>query len=104
MTKKAITSAVISEGRRLVTTLQELGRAVWKGRIGYLFILPFLAYFLVFVVYPILRTIGLIFMRYEFLRPERTQFIGLANIIEWVHDPRVPETFMVAFKLSLIHI
>jgi ABC-type sugar transport system permease subunit len=101
MSEKAIIRAAVGRGKRLTVSLQGLGQAVWKGKAGYLFILPLLAFFLVFVAYPVLRTIGLVFMRYEFLRLERAQFIGLANIIEWVQDPRVPETFVVALKFFL---
>jgi len=83
---------------------RHLVRRVWEARVAYLFLLPMLAFFGVFVVYPFLRTVQLMFMRYEFLRPDRQSFVGPANIIEWVQDPRVPETFWVSLKFFLLYV
>jgi multiple sugar transport system permease protein len=44
------------------------------------------------------------FMRYEFLRPDRRSFVGLANIIEWAQDPRVLETFWVSVQFFLLYV
>ncbi|MEA3337482.1 MAG: sugar ABC transporter permease [Chloroflexota bacterium] len=77
---------------------------VWEARVAYLFILPLMAFFCVFVLYPVLRTAQLMFMRYEFLRPDRRSFVGLANIIEWTQDPRVLETFGVSVKFFLLYV
>jgi ABC-type sugar transport system permease subunit len=79
-------------------------KRVWRGKIGYLFILPMLTFFSVFVLYPTLRTFSLVFMRYEFLRPDRVEFVGLGNLIEWAQDPRVPETFWVSIKFFLYYV
>jgi multiple sugar transport system permease protein len=78
--------------------------ALWRGRFAYLFLLPILFFYLTFVVYPSLRTVWMMFMRYDFLRPDRTQFVGLANIIEWAKDPRMPETFGVALAFTLMYV
>ena len=45
----------------------------------YLFILPHLIFFAVFVGYPFFRGIYLSLFKYDFLRPEATTFVGLGN-------------------------
>ncbi|MFC2025667.1 carbohydrate ABC transporter permease [Chloroflexota bacterium] len=83
---------------------RNLIQRIWDGRIGYLFILPMLIFYLIFVLYPFARTFMLVFMRYEFLRPDRIAFIGFGNLIEWAQDPRVPETFWISIKFFLYYV
>ncbi len=80
------------------------GRRAAEVRVAYLFLLPTLAFFAVFVLYPVLRTFYLTFMRYEFLRPDRRHLIGLNNYIAWFQDPRVLETFWVSLKFFLTYV
>jgi ABC-type sugar transport system permease subunit len=77
---------------------------IWAGRTGYLFIVPMFIFYLIFVLYPFIRTLILMFMRFEFLRPDRTAFVGLDNLIEWAQDPRVLETFGVSIKFFLYYV
>ena len=77
---------------------------IWKGRLAYLLLVPLLFFYSVFVLYPSLRTGQLVFMRYEFLRPDRMQFTGLANLIHWFQDPRVLETTWVTVKFFLMYV
>jgi fructooligosaccharide transport system permease protein len=79
-------------------------RRIWKGRLAYLLLLPLLFFYGVFVLYPSLRTFQLMFMRYEFLRPDRVQWIGLGNVITWIKDPRVVETTWVTVKFFLMYV
>lgn len=79
-------------------------RRAAEVRVAYLFLLPTLAYFSVFVLYPVLRTFYLTFMRYEFLRPDRRHFVGLDNYIAWFQDTRVLETFWVSLKFFLTYV
>jgi ABC-type sugar transport system permease subunit len=81
-----------------------LMKRIWAGRTGYLFIVPMLIFYLIFVLYPFFRTLMLVFMRFEFLRPDRTAFVGLDNLIEWTQDPRVFETFWVSIKFFLYYV
>jgi multiple sugar transport system permease protein len=81
-----------------------LMKRIWAGRTGYLFIVPMLIFYLFFVLYPFVRTLMLVFMRFEFLRPDRTAFVGLDNLIEWAQDPRVLETFWVSIKFFLYYV
>lgn len=88
--------------------LRERVREGWKlarkNKIGYLFILPLVAYFAVFVVYPLARTVNLSFYRYEFLRPDRIQFVGLGNYIKWAQDPKMLDSAWVAFKFAMTYV
>ncbi|RPI35085.1 MAG: sugar ABC transporter permease [Chloroflexota bacterium] len=77
---------------------------IWKGRLAYLLLVPMLFFYGVFVLYPSLRTIQFVFMRYEFLRPDRVGFNGLENIIGWIQDPRVLETTWVTVKFFLLYV
>ena len=84
--------------------LRSIPKNIWKGRRFYLFVLPMFIMYLIFVFYPFLRTLMLMFMNYEFLRPDKTAFVGLGNLIQWVQDPRVPETFWVSIKFFLLYV
>lgn len=88
----------------LFARLRGLVKDVWRGRAGYIFTAPLLLFFLVFVLYPSLRTFWLVFMRFDFLRPGASTFVGLGNIIEWLRDARVLETFAVALKFTLLYV
>ena len=79
-------------------------RRFWDGKGNYLFVLPMFVIYLVFVFYPFIRTVQLMFMNFEFLRPDRTAFVGLDNLLQWVQDPRVPETFWVSIKFFLLYV
>jgi multiple sugar transport system permease protein len=48
----------------------------------YLFILPHLIFFAVFVFYPLFKGLYLSFFEYDFLRPAATKYIGLQNYQE----------------------
>jgi multiple sugar transport system permease protein len=52
---------------------------------GYLFASPFLIGFLLFVAYPMLYSIYLVFHRWDLLSPP--QFVGFANIVRLWEDP-----------------
>jgi ABC-type sugar transport system permease subunit len=84
--------------------LQNVLKNIWRSRIAYLFILPLLIIHAIFVLYPFLRTVVLMFMNFEFLRPDRTAFIGLGNLIQWVQDERVLETFWISIKFFLYYV
>ena len=79
-------------------------KRMWIGKTGYLFILPMLIFYALFVLYPFFRTVILVFMRYEFLRPDRIAFVGFDNLVEWAQDPRVLETSWVSIKFFLYYV
>ncbi len=82
----------------------KLLRNIWNGKIAYFLLIPLLFFYGLFVLYPSFRTVQFVFMRYEFLRPDRVQFNGLANIIRWVQDERVLETTWVTVKFFLMYV
>jgi len=71
---------------------------------GYVFVLPLLAVFVPFVVYPLVRTVQLVFYRYEYITTTPPRFIGLGNLVTWLHDPRVPETLWITLKFVLFYV
>ncbi len=79
-------------------------RELWRGKLAYFLLLPLMFFYILFVVYPSLRTFQFVFMQYEFLRPDRVAFVGFDNIIKWINDPRVPETTWVTIKFFLMYV
>jgi len=64
-------------------------RRAWGLDNPYVFLLPALLIFGTFAIYPILRSLYLSFLDYEFLRPEQIRWIGLGNYAEIIRDDRV---------------
>ena len=59
---------------------------------GYLFLVPYLLLFAVFLIFPLIYGLQLSFTKYELASPEmvshrRPPFAGLANYSEALHDP-----------------
>ncbi len=50
--------------------------------VPYLFILPHLIFFAVFIGYPFFNGIYISFLSFDYLRPEATRFVGLQNYID----------------------
>jgi multiple sugar transport system permease protein len=48
----------------------------------YLFILPHLIFFIIFVGYPFFNGLYISFLNYDYLRPEKTTFVGMQNYID----------------------
>ena len=48
----------------------------------YLFILPHLVFFAIFVAYPFFSGLYISFFQYDYLRPEATIFVGLQNYLD----------------------
>lgn len=47
----------------------------------YLFILPHLLFFVIFIVYPLINGLIISLFRYDYLQPESTLFVGLQNYL-----------------------
>src|SRR5437588_12624113 len=72
-----------------VVTRQDVAVRAVPGRrrfswAPYLFILSHLIFFSVFVGYPFFSGLFISALNYNFLRPDRTQFVGLQNYINLV--------------------
>lgn len=66
------------------------------NRIGILFILPFAAAALVFMVYPVAEAVRLAFYSYNPLNPEASTFAGLDNFRAIFEDPLFWQSFQQA--------
>ena len=60
--------------------------------VAYAFLAPVLVGFVVFVLGPALAAVGLSFFDYDILTPPR--FVGLANYIQLLRDPRLPRIYL----------
>ncbi|MFH0263308.1 hypothetical protein ACGRH2_23200 [Vibrio barjaei] len=53
---------------------------------GYVFLAPWIVYFIVFLMYPFFLSFESSFLNVNILMPENTQFVGLANWLSVVTD------------------
>ncbi len=81
----------------MATTVQQRDVAVPRVRqtrrfswVPYLFILPHMIFFLVFLSYPFFDGLRISMMDYDYLRPERNRFVGLANYAK-LFTPGTPQ-------------
>jgi multiple sugar transport system permease protein len=54
---------------------------------GYLFALPYLVFFIIFMIYPLLQGFWMSLHDWNLLFPSESQFIGLGNYAEILNDP-----------------
>jgi multiple sugar transport system permease protein len=81
---------------------RNLGR---RGRWApYAYLAPAAALFGAFIAYPILRALQLSFTSFEFLRPEQSRFVGLANYAEILGDARAIESFVNTLYFTLLYL
>lgn len=72
-------------------------RSPWTPGVGYLFVLPALAFFVVFIGYPVLRAIYLSLTAWPGFGP--TTFVGLGNYTRLLGDP----VFLTALRVTLLY-
>lgn len=68
---------------------------------GYLFILPVVILFAVFIIYPIVYNIHISFYDWNGINLEKT-FIGVKNYTELFHDPIMKKTVINFIKIALL--
>lgn len=74
-----------------------------KGdRAGYLFVLPYIIFFLLFTAYPLIFSFILIFYRWNIVGP--MQWIGLGNFATLLHDPLFWKSLWNTVRFLIIHI
>ena len=71
---------------------------------GYLFILPLLAFFIMYQAWPIIRVFIISFTDYEYLNPLKQDFVGLTNYINALQDADVWNGLRIALEFTLIFI
>ncbi len=67
-------------------SLRHLTMRQREGLVGFLFLLPWVIGFILLKAIPILVALGFSFTDFRMLEPEKTQFIGLANYINFFKD------------------
>ena len=55
---------------------------------GWIFVLPAVAFWLIWFLYPAIKAISISFYQYNYATPETNAFIGLDNYIRLFHDPK----------------
>ena len=74
-----------------------------KGdRTGYLFVLPYIIFFLLFTAYPLIFSFILVFHRWNIVGP--MQWIGLGNFATLLHDPLFWKSLWNTARFLIIHI
>jgi ABC-type sugar transport system permease subunit len=81
-----------AKARRVCATIYEL-------RTSYLFLVPYLIYFLVFMAYPLLFAFYLTFHEWAIVAPEKP-YVGLQNYMKLLHD----DIFWLSMKNVLIYL
>ena len=83
-----------------------LGVKMTQKKMGYLFILPTMALFAVFAVYPVLKTVWLSFFEYRLQFGEVKTFIGLENFIKLFTTERFYKSlrFTILFTAATVSI
>ncbi len=69
---------------------------------GYLFVLPYLALFTVFLLIPLLYGLGLSLYRRELLTSIPARFIGIGNYVEALHDAYFWKALLATFRFVLV--
>ncbi|HRW05644.1 MAG TPA: sugar ABC transporter permease [Caldilineaceae bacterium] len=98
----------MGEERTVMGNWRQALRGVRQDRagdalMGYLFILPALALYLIFSGYPLIRGLMIAFSDYRYLIPDHQPFNGLANFVEMVYDPLFWASFGRSLYYTLIY-
>jgi multiple sugar transport system permease protein len=80
------------------------GYALSDRAVGLLFIAPFAATALFFMVYPIVEAIRMAFYSYNPLRPDLSTFVGLSNFAYIFNDPLFWDSFRQATVWTFLSI
>jgi multiple sugar transport system permease protein len=89
----AVRAEPLTVGRRL-----RLGAAAKQAAFGYAILLPALAILFIFRFVPMIEAFVISLSKYDLIHP--TQFIGLGNFVDLVHDP----LFLHSARVSLTYV
>jgi multiple sugar transport system permease protein len=70
--------------------------------VGFLFILPAFAFFLLYTFYPVLRSLWMSFTDEQFASSEAVRFVGLDNYVRALQDPIVTGGLVRALWFTLL--
>ena len=96
--------AAVTQGNVQVGLGDAFARTVRRYYVGYLFILPLVAFLLLYQAYPILRVLWLSFTNYRYLYPDLTHFVGLHNFVRAVQDQVFWQGILQAAEFTAIFI
>src|SRR5262245_14343834 len=77
-------------------------RSQWL--MGYAFVAPLLAFFLVYHLYPIGRALWLSFTNFKYLAQANTRFVGLDNYAEALGDKYVWHGVVLALEYLVMYV
>ncbi|MDH3251635.1 MAG: sugar ABC transporter permease [Ignavibacteria bacterium] len=73
-----------------------------SNRYGYLFVLPYVIFFLAFVAFPLVFSLILVFHRWNIVTP--MEWVGLKNFVRLIHDPLFLQSVWNTLTFLFIHI
>ncbi len=72
--------------------------ALW----GFFFLSPWIIGFFLWIFVPMLASLVFSFTHFNLIRPDETEWVGLANYQHFFQDPIVLQSAMISFKFALI--
>jgi len=72
--------------------------ALW----GLIFLSPWLIGFLLWIFLPMVASLLFSFTNYNLIHPEETQWVGLANYLQFFKDPVVRQSTVISMRFALI--
>ncbi len=92
----------------VITRLDPKSRAASRGlsdiAIRNLFIIPTIAFLIIFNIFPLLWSLGYSFTDFRASTPDAPNFVGLANYRELLSDPYIWSNFTITAKYVLISV
>src|SRR5271169_5492626 len=85
-------------GRRVGREASPLQRGIG----AWLFLLPAVAFFVGYQVYPIFRVVWISFTDYKFLTNQPTHWVGFDNYIDALHDPLLWASLWRAVEFTIM--
>ena len=86
---------------------QARGKKTSRGRTdlaGYLFVLPFLVVYVLFLVFPVLLGLRMSFFNWSLVRTGAAEFLGLSNYRELFSDPNFWSSLWHTFLFTLLSV
>jgi ABC-type sugar transport system permease subunit len=71
-------------------------------RHGYVFVLPTLVFFSIFLIYPMLSAFRLSLFQWDLLTPQK--FVGFRNFLAMVSDPRTINSYLRTLHFSVVSV
>lgn len=93
---------------KLITTLDPRSRAAARGwsdiTIRNLFVIPTIAFLIVFNIFPLLYSLGYSFTDFRASTKDAVNFVGLQNYMDLLSDPFIWSNFTITAKYVLVSV